>query len=46
MLPPELAEPEVPRVDDTELGRARRRQFQSILSNSHEFDKDQLGLLP
>lgn len=42
MLPPELEEPEVPQVDDNELGCACRRQFQNILSNSHEFDNDQL----
>jgi hypothetical protein len=40
---PELEEPQVPPIDETELGRARRRQFNSIMSNTNQFDNEQLS---
>ncbi len=45
LLPPAPQEPSVPNVNDTELGRARRQQFQTLLQTSQQYDNSQLHQL-
>ena len=45
LLPPAPQEPSVPNVNDTELGRARRQQFQTLLQMSQQYDNSQLQQL-
>ncbi len=41
--PPELEEPRVLPINETELRRAQRRQFISIMSNTNQFDNERLS---
>jgi hypothetical protein len=45
VLPPPPQEPPVPTIDDTELGRARLKQFQNMLVSAQNYDNAQLHQL-
>jgi hypothetical protein len=42
LLPPAPEEPSIPHIDETEVGRAKRQQFQMILQSSSGYDNDEL----
>jgi hypothetical protein len=45
LLPPAPEQPSIPTIDQTEVGRARLRQFQSMLQGSSNYDNNQLQQL-
>jgi hypothetical protein len=45
LLPPAPEQPSIPTIDQAEVGRARLRQFQSMLQGSSNYDNNQLQQL-
>ena len=45
LLPPVPDNPTIPHIDNTELGRAKQRQFEKMLESSNDCDDRQLQQL-
>jgi hypothetical protein len=45
LLPPNPEVPQVPQIEDTELGRFKRKQFQDMLKNSTTCSNEELQML-
>jgi hypothetical protein len=45
LLPPAPEEVSIPHIDETEVGRAKRRQFQMMLQSSSGYDNEELQQL-